>query len=112
MIVWNGRLPGATRFGFAGSRREAVAAVLQRDARAGHDHARAEAQVVALDEADHHAVAVGRGEVDGAAARRRPGRTGRARARRSGARALASVGLVEQAAAPALDVLACRRRSA
>jgi hypothetical protein len=39
--------------------REAVAAVLHRDAPAGHDHARAEAHVVALDEAHHHAALVG-----------------------------------------------------
>ena len=30
MMVWNGRLPGATTFGLAGVEREAVAAVLQR----------------------------------------------------------------------------------
>jgi hypothetical protein len=66
MMVWKGRLPGATTLGWP-RQAEAVAAVLQRDAVARHHHARAEAHVVALDEADHHAALVGRGQVDGAA---------------------------------------------
>ena len=66
MMVWNGRLPGATWLG-PGLQGEAVAAVLQADAEAGLDAARAEAHVVALDEAHHHAVLVGRRQVDGAA---------------------------------------------
>ncbi len=32
MMVWNGRLPGATTFGLLGVEAEAVAAVLQADA--------------------------------------------------------------------------------
>src|SRR6185369_1308626 len=43
---------------------ETVAAVLHRDAPAGNDDARAEAHVVALDEAHHHAALVGGAEVD------------------------------------------------
>ena len=54
---------------------EVGAAVLQRDAGARDDDAGAEAHVVGLDEADHHAVAVGRAQVDRAA------RVGRRRAR-------------------------------
>ena len=46
-----------------------MAAVLQAQAVARHHHPRAEAHVVALDEADHHAALVGRGHVDGAALR-------------------------------------------
>ena len=46
---------------------EAVAAVLQADAGARHHHAAAEAHVVALDQADHHAALVGGGQVDRAA---------------------------------------------
>ena len=49
---------------------EIVAAVLQADAGAGHDHARAEALVVRLDVRDHHAVGIGRSQVDRAAATR------------------------------------------
>jgi hypothetical protein len=60
--------------------REAMAAVLQADAGARHHDAAAEAHVVALDQADHHAAFVGRGQVDRAAAR------GRAVLRRSCAR--------------------------
>ena len=46
---------------------EAVAAVLQADAESGLDAARTEPHVIALDEADHHAVLVGGGEIDRAA---------------------------------------------
>ena len=80
MMVWNGRLPGATTFGLAGVEAEAVAAVLQAQAVARHHHARAEAHVVALDEADHHAALVGGGQVDGAALDRRCRRRSPARA--------------------------------
>ena len=52
---------------------EAVAAVLQADAEFGLDAARAKAQVVALDEADHHAAFVRRRQVDGAALRLQAG---------------------------------------
>jgi len=54
--------------------REPVAAVLQRDAPAGHDDTRAEAQEVRLDHAYHPPLAVGGAQVDGAAARRLTGR--------------------------------------
>ena len=47
--------------------REAVAAVLHRDAPFRHDDARAEAHVVALDEAHHHPALVGGAEIDRAA---------------------------------------------
>ena len=60
-------LAGRDDVGAAGIEAEAVAAVLQRQPQPGHHHARAEAHVVALDEADHHAALVGGGEVDGAA---------------------------------------------
>ena len=53
----------------AGVERETVAAVLQAQPVARDDHTRAEAHVVALDEADHHAAGVGRGQIDGAALR-------------------------------------------
>ena len=56
MIVWNGRLPGPT-YWHGRAEHEAGAAVLQRDAGAGHDDARAEAHVVGLDVRDHHPVA-------------------------------------------------------
>ena len=46
---------------------EAVTAVLQADAEGRLDAAGAEAHVVALDEADHHPVLVGRRQIDGAA---------------------------------------------
>jgi hypothetical protein len=50
-----------------GVQAEAVAAVLQADAEVRLHAARAEAHVIALDEADHHAVLVGGRQVDGAA---------------------------------------------
>ena len=68
MMVWNGRLPGATRLGLSGSRLKPWPAVLHRQAQAGHDHAGTEPHVVALDEAHHHAALVSRCEVDRAAA--------------------------------------------
>ncbi|MNW05348.1 hypothetical protein D3C71_2015850 [compost metagenome] len=49
---------------------EAPTAVLQADAEAGLDHARAKAREVALDEADHHAAFIDRRQVDGAALHR------------------------------------------
>ena len=48
--------------------REVRAAVLERDARPRHGDTRAEGGVVALDERDHVALAVGGAEIDGAAA--------------------------------------------
>ncbi len=74
MMVWNGRLPGATQFGTRRVEREAVTAVLHRHAPARNDDARAETHVVALDEAHHHAALVGGAQVDRAAARRVAGR--------------------------------------
>ena len=59
MMVWNGRLPGATQLGLAASRQKPWPRFCIDDAAAGHDDARAEAHVVALDEADHHAALVG-----------------------------------------------------
>src|SRR5262249_24529833 len=53
------------------SERKAGAAILQADAGARHDDAGAEAHVVRLDERDHHAVRVRRGEIDRSGARRR-----------------------------------------
>ena len=50
--------------------RETMTAVLQADAKLGLDHTRAKAHVVALDEAHHHALLVGGGQVDRAAAHR------------------------------------------
>ena len=50
-----------------GGHGEAMAAVLQADAVGGLDATRTKAHVIALDEADHHAVFVGRGEVNRAA---------------------------------------------
>ena len=66
MMVWNGRLPGATWFG-PGRRLKPWPRFCRLTPKRGLDAARAEAHVVALDEADHHAVLVGGGEVDGAA---------------------------------------------
>ena len=67
MIVWYGRLPGASRLGWPGLEREAVPAVLQRDAGAGRDDERAEAVVHALDQRAGVAVLVDRAQVDRAA---------------------------------------------
>ena len=50
--------------------REIVAAVLQRNAGAGHHQARTKAHVIALDKGHHVAIAVGRAQVNRAAARR------------------------------------------
>ncbi len=74
MIVWNGRFPPATTFGCAGVERESGTAVLQPEAVPGQHDPRAEAHVVRLDQADHHAVRVGRRQVDRAAAGRVAGR--------------------------------------
>ena len=62
-----GALARADLIGMTGLGGEAVAAVLQADARARHDHARAEAHVVGLDERDHHAAGIGRRQIDRAA---------------------------------------------
>ena len=67
-----------------------AAPVLQGDAGAGHDHARAEACVVGLDKADHHAVAVGGAQVDGAARIGVAGSGLQGLCRRSGRAALAA----------------------
>ncbi len=66
MMVWNGRLFGPDLVGVAFGEHEAGAAILQADA-AGRDHAGAETHVVGLDEAHHHAIFIGGGEVDRAA---------------------------------------------
>ena len=66
-MVWKGRLPGRDHVRVACFQGEAVAPVLQRHTVSGQDQARAKAHVIALDEADHHATLVGRGQVDGAA---------------------------------------------
>ena len=66
-----GTLARADLVGMTGLGGKAVAAVLQADARARHDHARAEAHVVGLDEGDHHAAGIGGRQVDRAAG---PGR--------------------------------------
>ena len=50
-----------------------MAAVLQRDPGAGHADPAAKGQVVGLDHRDHHAVAIGCAEVDGATLRRSAG---------------------------------------
>ena len=50
-----------------GVRAEIKAPIVQTDAIGGLNHARAKAQIVALDEADHHAVFIGCGQVNGAA---------------------------------------------
>ncbi len=60
-------LPGADLVGMALGRDEPRGAVLQRNARARHDDARAEAGVVRLDQRHHHARGVGRAEIDRAA---------------------------------------------
>jgi hypothetical protein len=80
MMVWNGRLRGATWLGWPSDQREAPAAVLQRDAGVGHHHARAEALEVGLDQRHHHPALVGRGEVGRAAAVRLAGAGATARA--------------------------------
>ena len=71
MMVLSGRFDGPTRFGWPGVGDEAGAAIVERDARARHDHAGAEAVIVRLDERDHHAVLVRRREIDGRAAMHR-----------------------------------------
>ena len=67
MMVWNGRFFGPTWLAMARGRHEARGAVLQRDAGARHDDARAEAGVVRLDQRHHHARGVGGAEIDRAA---------------------------------------------
>ena len=60
MIVWNGRLPGARRFGMRGIERESRAAVLHRETEALGDVSAAEIVVHAVDERNGVAVRVGR----------------------------------------------------
>ena len=78
---------------------EAGAAVLEHDARARRDEARAEAHVVRLDERDGHAVAVDGAEVDGAAGRLGDGgaRLRRRRSRYAGVEQVGDVGAVAHA---------------
>ena len=61
-----GALAARDAVGVARIEREAERAVLQRDARAGDDDARAEAEVVGLNERHHASRGVGGGQVDGA----------------------------------------------
>ena len=71
MMVWNGRLPGATHVrARPGRALKPWPRFCSETPQPGTTHAGAEAHVVALDEADHHAALVGGGEVDRAAARR------------------------------------------
>ena len=64
-------LAGRHLVGVIRRQRESGAAVLQADARARHDNARAKAHVVGLNERDHHAAGVRRREIDRAASGRR-----------------------------------------
>ena len=66
-MVWKGRLPPATSFGWPRLQGEACTAVLQTHAITRQHQAGAKAHVVALDEADLHALRIGRRQVDGAA---------------------------------------------
>ena len=68
MIVWNGRLPGGDPVGVALLLGEAGAAVVQRDPRVAHRHARAEALEDRLDPRHRVALAVDRAQVGRAAA--------------------------------------------
>ena len=68
MMVLSGRFRGPTRFGWPACGDEAGAAIVERDAGARHDDARAETVIVRLDQRDHHAVLVRRREIDGRAA--------------------------------------------
>ena len=74
MIVWNGRLPGASRLGCPGSSVKQCAAVLEHDSGAGRHDERAEADVEALDQRARVALLVHRTQVDRASALEWPGR--------------------------------------
>ena len=67
MMVWNGRFFGPTSLGWPLVVTKPAGAVLQRNAGARHDDARAEAGVVRLDQRHHHAGLVGGAEIDRAA---------------------------------------------
>ena len=95
MMVWNGRLPGATSSGCAGSSEKPWPRFCRQTPQLGHDDARAEAHVVALDEADHHAALVGGAEVDRAALGRVAGAEVLRPLRVDQLRALGEVGVVE-----------------
>ena len=112
MIVWKGRLPGASAFGWPGSRVKPSPRFCSAMPVPGTTMPRAEAHVVRLDVADHHAVAVGGAEVDRAAARRLARLPGRARASPISAAPLGGVLLVEQRRRPARRRAPGRRRSA
>ena len=70
MIVWNGRVAGASAFGWPGTCAEAGGAVLEHDPRSRRDDAGAERAVDALDQRHRHAVAVDGAEVGRPAAGR------------------------------------------
>ena len=99
-------LAGATQFGLPASSVKAVAAVLHRHAPPRHDDAGAEAHVVALDEAHHHAALVGGGEIDRAALDRVAGAEALRALRIDQPRAAGEVGVVEHLVA---CCSACRR---
>ena len=61
MMVWNGRLRGASAFGCCGVQLEQPAAILQREPVFIHHHARTEMLVEALNQRDDVAFAVHHG---------------------------------------------------
>ena len=63
-------LARANAIGMIRREHESVPAILHGDARAGDDDAAAEAVVVRLNQRDHHAVRIGGGEINRAAALR------------------------------------------
>jgi hypothetical protein len=78
MMVWKGRLPARRGWDGRPSAAEQLAAVLEHEAQAVGDQARAHAAEVRLDHRDHHAIGVGDGEIGGVAVRlgASPGWTG------------------------------------
>ncbi len=63
MMVWNGRLWGATVFGWPGSQAKAAAPVLQHETCSLRNKARAEVSRVALDQRNDVAVAIHRSQI-------------------------------------------------
>ena len=88
-------LAGGQAVGVLGLQREVVAPVVQANAGARHHHARAKTHVIALDERDHVALAVGSAQVHRAAARRLAGQ-GQAGALANEGAALVGVAVAEQ----------------
>ena len=68
MMVWNGRLRGASALGCSASIANSAAAILQGETVIVHHHAGAEMLVEALNQRDDVAVAIHHGEIDGVAA--------------------------------------------